>query len=117
MSDVFSRPECIFNYCPHPENCKESCLAPSGPSHVKGTIEHPAVPGPKENQMDGLLMKYFVLKPAGNDRYAAASRRAMRAYADFIREENVVLSDELRDWAGREGAEAHMARMEGSDEG
>jgi hypothetical protein len=44
MSDVFSRPECIFNYCPHPENCKESCLAPAGPSHVKGTIEHPAEP-------------------------------------------------------------------------
>jgi hypothetical protein len=31
--------------------------------------------------MNGLLMKYFVLKPAGDDRYAAASRKAMRAYA------------------------------------
>lgn len=26
---VFSRPECIFNYCPHPEVCQESCLQQS----------------------------------------------------------------------------------------
>lgn len=52
--------------------------------------------------MDGLLMKYFVLKPAGNDMYARASRRAMRSYARFIREENPVLSDELRAWADAE---------------
>lgn len=31
--------------------------------------------------MDGLMMKYFVLKPRGNDAYAAASRAAMHAYA------------------------------------
>jgi hypothetical protein len=62
--------------------------------------------------MDGLLMKYFVLKPAGNDKYAAASRRAMHAYATFIREENPVLSDQLRDWAGREGAESYAAGVE-----
>ena len=24
--DVFSRKECIFNYCPHPDKCKEECL-------------------------------------------------------------------------------------------
>ncbi len=63
-------------------------------------------------KMEGLLMKYFVLKPAGNDRYAAASRRAMNAYASFIREENPVLSDQLRDWAAREGAETYAAGME-----
>ncbi len=28
--------------------------------------------------MDGLLMKYFVLKPKGGDVYAKASRMAMR---------------------------------------
>jgi hypothetical protein len=35
----------------------------------------------------------------------------MHAYATFIREENPVLSDELRDWAGREGAEVYAASM------
>jgi hypothetical protein len=24
-SHVFSRPECIFAYCPHPERCEEKC--------------------------------------------------------------------------------------------
>lgn len=23
--EVFSRPECIFNYCPNPERCQEKC--------------------------------------------------------------------------------------------
>lgn len=23
---VFSRPECVFQYCPHPDECQESCL-------------------------------------------------------------------------------------------
>lgn len=54
--------------------------------------------------MDGLLMKYFVLKPSGNDIYAAASRRAMMAYADVIWEENPQLANELRDWSFREHA-------------
>lgn len=52
--------------------------------------------------MDGLLMKYFVLKPSGSDMYARASRRAMRSYAQFIRAENPQLSDELRAWADAE---------------
>ena len=50
----------------------------------------------------GLLMKYFVLKPAGNDRYAEASRKAMRAYADHIRMENDPLAEELWQWAIKE---------------
>lgn len=25
-TEVFSRPECIFNYCPHAEDCKEKCI-------------------------------------------------------------------------------------------
>ena len=50
----------------------------------------------------GLLMKYFVLKPSGSDVYAKASRKAMRAYASFVLEENPELANELRDWAWRE---------------
>lgn len=60
--------------------------------------------------MDGLLMKYFVLKPRGHDTHAAASRKAMRAYATHIAAENPALAAELREWADREGAEAHEAR-------
>jgi hypothetical protein len=52
--------------------------------------------------MDGLLLKYFVLKPKGSDAHAAASRAAMRTYARMIRTENVSLSDDLRQWADRE---------------
>ena len=48
--------------------------------------------------MSGLKMKYFVLKPEGSDRYAEASRKAMRAYASHIQLENKELGDELRKW-------------------
>ncbi|MDE2442009.1 MAG: hypothetical protein KGP14_13380 [Betaproteobacteria bacterium] len=51
---------------------------------------------------NGLLMKYFVLKPAGDDAYAKASRAAMRQYARLIREENQGLHDDLVAWADRE---------------
>lgn len=54
----------------------------------------------------GLLMKYFVLKPSGQDQYAAASRAAMRQYARLIRQENEQLHDELMAWAERESAAA-----------
>ena len=56
--------------------------------------------------MDGLHLKYFVLKPRGYDIYAAASRAAMRAYANMIRSDNQSLSNELREWADREQTEA-----------
>lgn len=56
--------------------------------------------------MSGLLMKYFVLKPAGSDIYAAASRKAMRAYATHIRDANREFSDELRSWADKEQVDA-----------
>ena len=46
--------------------------------------------------MTGLEMKYFVLKPRGNDRYAAASRAAMRRYADVIVGENPALAQRDR---------------------
>lgn len=63
--------------------------------------------------MNGLLMKYFVLKPKGDDLYASASRAGMRAYANIIRQENPQLSDELREWADREQFETPLAREVG----
>ena len=48
--------------------------------------------------MDGLIMKYFVLKPEGNDIYALASRRAMAMYAETIEKENEVFANDLRKW-------------------
>ena len=49
-------------------------------------------------------MKYFVLKPSGNDAYAIASRAAMRAYADSIKNEDEVLALELYEWANNESS-------------
>ena len=55
--------------------------------------------------MEGLVMKYFVLKPKGNDVYAKASREAMRAYAAVIRTDNPDLSKGLILWAGEAAKE------------
>lgn len=52
--------------------------------------------------MSGLEMKYFVLKPSGSNRYARASRVAMRAYARSISTENSELAVSLEEWANRE---------------
>ncbi len=52
--------------------------------------------------MTGLEMKYFVLKPKGDDAYAIASREAMRTYAKAIDDENPVLAQELKMWVTRE---------------
>ncbi len=55
----------------------------------------------------GLLMKYFVLKPYSGkprDRYAKASRDAMRAYADSIESKNKTLAASLRRWATKSEA-------------
>ena len=49
-----------------------------------------------------LEMKYFVLKPRGNNVYARASRMAMREYAMRISKENESLSEDLFAWAYRE---------------
>lgn len=56
------------------------------------------------NKPSGLQMKYFVLKPAGSDAHAKASRAAMRTYANHIQETNQQLCDELRAWADNEQA-------------
>ena len=45
-----------------------------------------------------LRMKYFVLKPGGDDEYAAASRAAMLRYAQFIEQENGDFAVDLREW-------------------
>jgi hypothetical protein len=57
-----------------------------------------------------LMMKYFVLKPKGGTVHAAASRRAMRAYADWLDQhepsaDDAELANGLRDWADREAAD------------
>lgn len=67
--------------------------------------------------MSGLLMKYFVLKPKGDDIYAAASRKAMRAYALHIREANLRFSEELRAWADDEQADAFGSHAEAEAKG
>ena len=51
---------------------------------------------------EGLLMKYFVLKPHGNDMYAEASRSAMREYANSIFGTNPDLARDLWGWIERE---------------
>jgi len=66
--------------------------------------------------MTGLVMKYFVLKPCGDDRYAQASRAAIRRYADFIEPENQELARELNEWADHEHAKWH-ARSKTGDMG
>ena len=52
--------------------------------------------------MEGLMMKYFVLNPAGNSPYHFASRIAIEAYANAINTENLKLADDLREWVARE---------------
>ena len=54
--------------------------------------------------MSGLAMKYFVLKPRGDDAYAEASRQAMLTYALHIHETDPELCQELRDWVEKEAA-------------
>ena len=52
--------------------------------------------------MNGLEMKYFILKPAGDSAYAKASVEAMLAYANAIEDENQELATDLRLWASTE---------------
>lgn len=56
--------------------------------------------------MDGLIMKYFILKPRAKDNawdvYALASRMAMLAYAEAVQSENPQLAKELIGWVTRE---------------
>jgi len=55
--------------------------------------------------MDGLIMKYFVLKPKAKSRldpYARASQLAMLEYAEQIEDENEKLAKSLKKWAKKE---------------
>lgn len=56
----------------------------------------------KDGNWPGLVMKYFVLKPRGDDMHAEASRAAMLTYASMIAETNPVLSSEMSFWVNRE---------------
>ena len=57
-----------------------------------------------------LYMKYFVLKPEGDDDYAIASRRAMSAYAKWLRIKGIekdspemrAFGAEIDNWVDRE---------------
>ena len=46
--------------------------------------------------------KCFIVNPAGDSPYHAASREAMRAYAFYIQDENRALANEVKSWANKE---------------
>ena len=48
--------------------------------------------------MNRLHLKYFVLKPSGNDEYAEASREALKTYANTIKPSNLELAQDLIEW-------------------
>jgi hypothetical protein len=52
--------------------------------------------------MEGLKLKYFVLKPAGTTLHAYACREAMRVYANVIEQENPVFAKEIMEWVDHE---------------
>lgn len=65
--------------------------------------------------MTGLEMKYFVLKPHGNDLHAKASRAAMLAYAEAIKEENHDLFLDLVKWVAKEEFSSENSKQEMGD--
>ncbi len=67
----------------------------------------------REKPMDGLKMKYFVMKPEGDDAYAMASRRGMRMYADTIQETNPQLARDLYKWTDNEWLKTPGAKAAG----
>lgn len=60
----------------------------------------------------GLLLKYFVLKPAGSSPYAIASRAAMDHFAESIRRHDPDLAETLTEWVRVEMGRAIRARKE-----
>lgn len=63
------------------------------------------------------MMKYFVLKPRGKDKFAAASRRAMLAYANWIDShaespDEKAMAKQMIDWVEVEWLEAHEENFE-----
>lgn len=61
--------------------------------------------------MSSLQMKYFVLKPAGDDAYARAARKALQTYSLEITGENPSMANDMWKWAVRE-ENAHHERGE-----
>tara|TARA_R100001086_G_scaffold225895_2_gene144355 strand:- start:583 stop:774 length:192 start_codon:yes stop_codon:yes gene_type:complete len=59
---------------------------------------------------DGLQMKYFVLKPKGDDVFARASRIAMLQYAREIEMENATFAEDIRAWVKNEAMNAEAQR-------
>lgn len=59
-----------------------------------------------------LLMKYFVLKPVGNDIFAAASRSAMLRYASIIDKDHPNFAKDIRHWAAVEEVNAKIKTAE-----
>lgn len=49
-----------------------------------------------------LEMKYFVLKPEGTDPYANASREALVAYAESIKNHDPALAKDIWEWVDQE---------------
>ena len=47
-------------------------------------------------------LKYFVLKPGGDDAYARASRTAMRVFAAEIEQDNFQLAADVKQWCYEE---------------
>ncbi len=54
--------------------------------------------------MSNLQLKYFVLKPKGNNIYAEASRIAIQAYAYHVWDEDPELREGLLEWVRNETA-------------
>ncbi len=52
--------------------------------------------------MTQIKMKYFVLKPGGNDNYAKASRIALRAFATEMERDDLPFAAQLKEWAYEE---------------
>ncbi len=63
--------------------------------------------------MEGLEMKYFVLKPRGDNIFAKASRVAMLEYADIIYSTNKKLAGNIREWVSRESCLAYNSETKG----
>ena len=59
---------------------------------------------------DGLKMKYFVVKPRGDDEYAHASRAALLAYASAIQHTSPQLAEDLREWVALECPEGPVPK-------
>lgn len=69
--------------------------------------------------MDGLQMKYFLLKPRakhGDDAHATASQQAMLQYANQIKATDRLLAEQLSLWARKEEVRQDGLRELGSGE-